>query len=497
MGILEIASHDLLTAWQYVHEHGELGVAVGFAGFVLGRLDRRGDRQEKRKEAATREAADLKAAESDRVTRFIASLRAIEEARDPFVLNKAATHARSLARKPKPVAYRSDLTFGLRQDGKFPRYPDPDWSEERFVVELKHYSNPVAPIPHLAKPFPYSKAESFPGDIPKEWLPKLVDAIISTLPARFPDYHGYTEASPYSDNSPRETIRRIASLAKEVEQSYLHTNLGAVAEFVANTYANHWSKLAEAIRSLLIDRGKEFPHLGVAFLQLAASGEKIKAYWPNLVRLAIVLGVSDSVRWMEPCISEEQKDDLAPAYVSILHYGVFGSLWANRFWHHGTYCHRVDFDAEESDGRTLSVERFEIAKDYSNSCLSIDEVIVSSVCAMGIVAEEPPSGQEDDRRLDAMEIVRSLAGTFRRYAPNPHVKRTLKSTGVGMGLNGQAHLEHDRIDNFVEGIHALGRRWPNHPEFDGLVESASILLPDIRQRLQSLAEDEPSEPKTS
>lgn len=429
----------------------------------------------------TKEIAESKAQDIDRSTKLVASLRDIGEAKDSAVLAQAVAIGRALAKRPAPIDFRMNTL-----DCRAPQVPIIDEDEERFRVERKFYGNPYAGIPRA--PSPYSQCDSFPRDIPKEWYPRLVDAIIETLPKRFPTYYSIADEKRYGADSPTAVIRRISCLSEAVEQEYLWVSDRKMSEFLVNSFSDHWSKLAETIQSVLISRDHKFLDLGVDLLHLAANG-RIHAYWPQLVRLAIVQGVSESVDRMRDHISTEQKDGLASAYASLLKNRSLDGLGRHRSWHDSAYCAATSWDFEELDDGVAQVGRFEIIEDHAKGYISVDRVLASAVLAMGIVSPNSPSNPHGGPGHYTMRIVEHLPAVCKSYREDdPGTKRRLKNSE--MELPWRSELDYTCVGDFVEGIHRLSKKWYYRPHVDQLIESASILVPDIAARIDRMNTEE-------
>ncbi|OMC05861.1 hypothetical protein [Mycolicibacterium fortuitum] len=156
---------------------------VGSASYVAGRREHKASRLERHKAAI--EARKLGAPEREiNRSRRLAELRdTLRNTRDPFELSLAICEARRISREPKPIRYATDWSAYV--DSPFRRYPDLDEvnKEERFVVEICYFSNPAAPVP--VSTLPIIGDRYLPSDVPREWLPKLLDAVFDSLPGRY------------------------------------------------------------------------------------------------------------------------------------------------------------------------------------------------------------------------------------------------------------------------------------------------------------------------
>jgi len=483
MNVVEVvrdAAADLVD--RAGHHVPEASLALGLFTLVLTQVQTFRFRRKAAIETRAKAVAEVKAQEIDRSAKLVAALRDIGEAKDSVVLGQAVAIGRTLANKPAPVDYQMSL-FSLDRGSS--KVPVIDKDEERFRVERKYYGNPCAEIPRAPRTF--SQTDSFPRDIPKEWYPSLVDAIIETLPARFPSYYSIAEAESYGMRSPKAVIRRIARLSEAVEQQYLRVSQREITEFLVHIFADHWSKLADTIRSVLMDREQEFLDLGSDFLHFAA-GRTIHAYRPQLVRLAIVQGVSEAVYYMRERISVEQKESLASAYTSLLQYNYLNSLGLHRFWHESAYCAATSWEVEECDDNVAEVGRFEVVEDHVKGYISIDRVLTSAVLAMGIVSPDSPPNPHGGPGHLTMRIVEHLPKVFESYREDPRMKRRLKDSGSEIPW--ESELDHTHVGDFVEGIYQLTQKRNYRPEVYRLIESASILVPDIPARIDKMNGEE-------
>lgn len=497
MHLPEVAGEAGAQLWSLIGHHvPEASLTLTFFTLVLTQLQarrarRKADTEAKRAsaEAKAKAVSEMKAQELDRSNKLVAALREIGEAKDAIVLDQAVTLGRTLAQTPEPVDYRIRFHSPVGAEDMYSKAPIVDTNQERFRVERKYYGNPCATIPQ--PPSPFSSVNSFPRDIPKEWHPVLVDAIIQTLPERFPSYHSIATANPYGQRSPHDVIRRIARLSDAVAQPYMRASQRPITEFIAGTFADHWSQLPQTIRSLLIDQDGQFLNLGSDLLSFAATGT-INAHRPHLVRLAIVQGVSESIRYMHEQISADQKERLTAAYASLLSYDKLNGLGPHRLWHDSTYGDTVSWGFEETDNNVMEVGRFEPAQDHARGHLSVDQVIGSAVLAMGIVSPDSPPDPHGGAGHYTMRIVQFLPRVFDSYREDPRMIRRLANSDTAISWD--SGLDYTRIDDFVTGIHKLSQRRRCQEEIHALLESASILVPDIAARIDKMnTEDVPTQ----
>lgn len=479
-------SQTLADLWSLsTHHVPETSFGLALFTLILTQTQRRRDHRKAAIEAGLKAQTEAKVLESDRADKLAATLRNIEQVTDPLTLQQIVTFGRSLAKNPKPIKYESSFNAPIEPGGEPNILPVIDETEERFLVEQKYYANRFATVPCL--PTAVCGPDGFPDDIPEEWYPSLVNGIISTLPARYPAYHNLANADAYGPHDPRMVIQRLTCLADAVEHPYLHVSQHKIAEFIVTAHSDHWSNLPTMIQSLLTPDGERFPNLGAEFLHLAGRGHRLKAYWPNIVQLAVVLGVSESVYRMRHFITEDQKTSLAASYTSLLKYGALNGLGPHRLWHHSLYCTVDSWAFETHDGETVEVGRFEVARDHEKGTLSIDRVLAAAVLAMGVVAPSSPWNPEGGAGHYTMRIVQFLPKVFDSYRLDPRTKRLIKDSGTEMPY--ASRLDSDCADDFVEGINNLARQRQCGPEVQTLIESASILVPDIRERLRDLDDD--------
>lgn len=489
MNLPDVIGNAAVEVWSLVGQHvAAASFVLAFFALVLTQLQARQARRkasaEARQaavEAKSKAVSELKAQELGRSNKLVAALREIGEAKDALVLDQAVELGRTLATAPEPVNYRIRFHAPVDSDGVRSTVPIVDTNQERFRVERKYYGNPCARVPQPPSSFP--GVNGFPRDIPAEWHPSLVDAIVETLPERFPSFYSVAASNRYGARSPQEVIRQIARLADAVEQPYLWVSQRPITEFIANTFADHWSQLPQMIRSLLIDREADFLDLGADLLSFAATGV-ITAHRPQLVRLAIVQGVSESVHYMCERISVDQKRQLASAYASLLSYGMLNDLGPHRLWHDSMYGDTVSWGFEETNGHPLEVARMEVAQDHAKGHLSVDQTIAAAVLAMGIVSPDSPPDPHGGAGHYTMRIVQYLPRVFESYREDPRVKRLLANSD--MAISWDNTLDYHRVDDFVTGIHKLTQRRHYRPEVNALIESASIVVPDIAARLDKI-----------
>ncbi|SIH60258.1 hypothetical protein [Mycobacteroides abscessus] len=483
MEILGGVGHALTDLWS----NHSTAVTFGFTVFtlLLTQYQAWSNRRKTAADAKAKAVADEKVQELDRSNKLVGALRDIAAAKDPILLNQAVILGRKLANKPAPVKYRPNMSGPFDLDNPQPDVPEIDEKEERFRVELAYYRNPHAEIPDSPRAGYYSTG--FPNDIPKEWLPSLVKAILETLPARFPSYYDIANADRYGKDNPIEVIRQVARLADAVEQHYLRVSKRPISEFIVATYADHWSKLSDVIHSLLVERGGEFPNLGCDFLHFVAS-HNLKVYSPHLVRLAVVQGVSEAIYDMRNDISHDQKRSLASAYATLVRFGTLSGLGRHRLWHHSLYCNVKSWDFEDEDGEFSTVGKMELAEDHDKGNISIDRTLALAVLAMGIVSPDSPPNPRGGPGHYTMRIVEYLPKAFESYRPDPQTKRRMQ--GHQNFMPWESKLDYDCVNDFVEGVYRLSKKRHYKPDVEALISSAEILVPDIAARIEQISDDD-------
>ncbi|MDM2172937.1 hypothetical protein PP404_20600 [Mycobacteroides abscessus] len=468
------------------HHMTETGLVISGLSFMLAassQIQSSRTRRKTDKEAKARAVDENRARELERSNSLIATLREIGDAKDAIVLEQAVTQGRRIAKEPAQVEYQISLDSIYDPNEGFPRIPSVDKSDERYLVERKYYGNQYAKIPEEWNPL--YPPNGFPRSIPKEWFPSLVNEIIGTLPARYPSYYSIAEGSFYGNDAPRSVIRRVACLADAVEQRYLHVSTGAICTFIVSTYRDHWSKLPQMIRSVLVEREGNCPNLAVDLLYLAASGE-IKAYWPQLVRLAVIQGVSESICWMGDRIPEAQKAKLASAYISLLHQRQLDGLGPHRLFHDSEYCH-LSYSTEERDSESkyIRICRLELAEDHVKGHLSIDRTLAYAVLAMGFVC--------GDSLSDRASVMEYLPRAFESYRRTEDYEYRMINSEMDIRDILLPTIHYDCARDFTEGVYKLARGKRTHPLVCSFLDSAKILVPDIIAKLDELEKHDDTE----
>lgn len=483
MEILGGFGQSLIDLWS---NHSTV-VTFGFTVFTLLLTQYQAYRARRKAatEAKNKALVDKTQHELDRSNKLVGALSDLAEARDPVVLNRVIALGRKLADKPAPVKYRPNMFAPFDLENPQPDVPEIDKNEERFELEVAYYRNRYAVIPE--SPRTSYGSTGFPKDIPKEWLPSLVDSIIETLPARFPTYYDIANSDRYGKNNPIAIIRRVALLADGVDQPYLHASPRPISEFIVATYADHWSTLSALIRSLLSERGEEFPNLGCDLLHFVSS-HSLKVYSPKLVRLAVVEGVSKSVYDMREKITAEQGRSLALAYATLVKGGALNELGLHRLWHRSLYCNVKSWEVEKEDGKYSNVGLMELAEDYDKEHLSIDQVLASAVLAMGIVSPESPPNPQGGPGHYTMRIVEYLPRVFASYRADRQEKRRMY--GHDSLMEWESKLDYDCVNDFTEGIYRLSQKRHYKPDVEALISSAEILVPDIAARIMQINDDD-------
>ena len=472
VGLEEIAdlwlfvNHNMNVAWVGI-ALTVLSVAFAASAYL--------DRRKSAKKARIDALADAKAKEMDRSNKLVAMLREIGEAKDAVVLEQAVAQGRRLAKKPAPTEYRVSTSGIYDRSRGWPCIPTLDKNDERYLVERQYYGNRNARVPYSWGP--YSPPHGFPKEIPKEWLPTLVGELIKTLPARYPSYYSFTSVPVYSEDSAHAVIRRIAHLSDVVEQPYLSISGQNIPAFIAGSYGDHWSELADAVTSILCKQSEGFPSLGADLLHFACSGS-IKAYSPKLVGLALIQGVSKSICYTgRRIIPKRRKMELASAYVALLEARYLDGIGQHRLFYDSAYCH-LSYSFEQMADEYASVCNIHMAEDHLKGYLSVDRTLSFAVSAMGIVSAESPS--------DRSSIIAYLPKVINSYISDKDSKRLLRGSKTETAYD--VRLNMDCVDDFVDGIYKLTNGRREAPIARHLIGSSELLVPDIVEKLDEIDE---------